>query len=118
MASVLRSVVSNMTIRREKDITYTMVGGPLLEELEPFFRQAGFEYELLFGDDIPAELPREMDMNGHIMRYSQCCVKSYMNSEDVHQLMLQVWLPSVFGPAKREVSFDVVDDSNDQVFDL
>lgn len=86
-----------MQIRRENDITYTMVGSPFLDRLEPLFQKAGFEYTLLFGDDIPAELPREFYLGKIRMTCAVCCVKSYMNSEDVHQLMLQLWSPSRYG---------------------
>lgn len=86
-------------IRREDHITYTIIGAPLLDEMEPLFQKAGFDYEILYGDDIPDDIPRHLVLEGHIMRWGICCVKSYMNSEDVYDLLLKVWRPRRYGEA-------------------
>ncbi len=87
-----------MTIRREENITYSLVGSPFLEELEPLFKKAGFEYELLFGDDIPEGLPHEFILDGRSYT-CVCCVKSHMNPDDVSELMHRVWFPREYGEA-------------------
>ena len=86
-----------ITIRREDNTTYTMVCSAFLRELEPVFEKCGFQYEVLFGDAIPDDVRREVELGGHIQRVGVCCIKSHMNSEDVHQLMLRVWMPSRYG---------------------
>ena len=83
-------------IRREDHITYTMIGSPFLKEMEPLFKKAGFEYELLFGEDIPAGLPHEFILGGRGFT-CVCCVKSHMNSDDVMELMHKVWSPRIYG---------------------
>ncbi|MBO4391516.1 MAG: hypothetical protein J5825_11740 [Lachnospiraceae bacterium] len=86
-------------IRREDHITYTIIGAPLLEEMEAHFKEAGFDYEILFRDDIPAGVPKELVLEGHVLKWGVCCVKSYMNSEDVYNLFLKVWSPTRYGVA-------------------
>ena len=83
-------------IRREDHITYTMMGSPFLKEMEPLFKKAGFEYKLLFGEDIPAGLPHEFILGDRKFPHV-CCVKSNMNSDDVMELMHKVWKPRKYG---------------------
>ena len=84
-------------IRRENKTTYSLVASPFLSELEPIFQREGFEYELLWGDDIPEGISREVDLDGHKINKAVCCVKSHMNPEDVHELMLRLWHPHIYG---------------------
>ena len=89
-------------IRKEDHITYTIIGAPLLEEMEAVFQAEGFDYEILYGDDIPADIPRQLVLEGHILKWGVCCVKSYMNSDDVYQIFLKVWRPRKYGTITEE----------------
>ena len=86
-----------MIIRREDHITYANIPFPYLEKLKPIFSAQGFEYEILFGFDIPADQPQCVYIEGMKAFSGVCCVKSYMNPDDIHRLMLSVWNPKKYG---------------------
>ena len=76
-----------------------MICSAFVGQMKPVFDRAGFRYEILYGNDIPDFLEKAVDLDGHIQRVGVCCVKSDMNPDDVHRIMLQMWMPSKYGEA-------------------
>ena len=80
-------------IKHAEGITYTMLPSDLVKKMAPVLDAQGGPYEILYGDDIPSDLERIVDMHGHKMRMGVCCMKSNFDPDDVHDLMLRTWLP-------------------------
>ena len=89
-----------MQIRREENITYTIVGETLFREMIPYIQKQGFEYEVLYEPDpeIPDGIDAWLILDGHELRcFGTVCIKSHMNSDDLKMLMHQVWSPRRYG---------------------
>lgn len=86
-----------MQIRREQEVTYSNIPNPYLDVLGPIFTAQGFEYECLYGDEIPDHVPPCVDLEGRLLFSGVCCVKSHMNADDIHRMMLSVWNPYKYG---------------------
>ena len=84
-------------IRTTEETTYTMLPSDLAEKLIPVLDAQNSRYTILYGDDIPVDLEKVVDMDGHKMRRGVCCLKSNFDPDDVHELMLRTWLPSKYG---------------------
>lgn len=61
--------------------TYTVVPVLSLVELEPFLKEKGLEYKLLFGLDIPDDLPYWGVCHGREVYHPLACVVSEMDTE-------------------------------------
>ena len=91
-----------MLLRKEDHVTYSMIPGPLAEEVCQYLSNNGYEYQLLKGAEIPSHLERTVDMDGHKQTRGVCCIKSMLNEQDVNQLMLRIWSPSWYGDPEEE----------------
>lgn len=61
--------------------TYTIVPAPTLEKLEPFLQENNIEYSLLYGKDIPKDVPESCMWHGHEVHRHIVCVVSTLDPE-------------------------------------
>lgn len=86
-----------MNIRKEGKTTYTVIPAHYLEEMEKVFKNQGIEYEVLYGKDIPDEVPQAFFYEGKVLMFGLCCIKSEMNSDDINALVLSKLNPYKYG---------------------
>ena len=91
-----------MRLRNENHTTYAMVPGPLADRICDHLKSTGYDCDILVGNDIPDYLERSVDMDGHKQNVAVCCIRSMVNANDVHDLMLRTWLPSKYGRPEDE----------------
>ena len=63
----------------KKEKTYTIVPAPSMQKLGQFLEDNHIEYSLLFGTDIPDDVPEMCIWHGHEMYRHLVCVVSEMD---------------------------------------
>ncbi len=73
--------------------TYTIVPSPTLSKLEPILREHNIDYKLLYGEDIPDQVPEVCMWHGHKTTRFLACIESTLDpeklfrfDEDLHRL--------------------------------
>ena len=66
--------------------TYTIVPAPTLELLEPYLKENNIEYRLLYGDDIPQDVPEICIWHGRETHRHLVCVESTIDPEKLFKI--------------------------------